>query len=240
VVLLCGCQFLRKVRDDLLALRPHLPASRREQQVAVDRVFDRSLQPADLLLVGGNLLLKLLVLRLKFFVVTFSDNTPRQECGREQRHGDETEPSWVGHNLRSPICAYRATYPPHLACATGEGKRKVALAIAPETIQNRQIHDDGCTRGKSMRLRRNARILLKDYWLRMCPSTGLDVSVGALILTTTGVLDERVPTIRRRAIGAEARSPLVLLPEVGHNVVLEEAMVVDDGAVASVSLTRGV
>jgi hypothetical protein len=36
------------------------------------------LQPANLLLVGGNLLLKLLVLPLKFVVVAFPDNTPRQ------------------------------------------------------------------------------------------------------------------------------------------------------------------
>jgi hypothetical protein len=62
----------------LLTLRAHLPASRRKQQVTVDRVLDRSLQPANLLLVGGHLLLKLLVLPLKFVVVAFPDKTPRQ------------------------------------------------------------------------------------------------------------------------------------------------------------------
>ena len=78
VVLLRRCQLLCKVGDDLLPLRTHLPASRRKQQVAVDRVLDRSLQSADLLLVGGNLRLKLLILRLKFLVVAFPDNASRK------------------------------------------------------------------------------------------------------------------------------------------------------------------
>jgi hypothetical protein len=58
VVLLGRCQLLRQVGDDLLPPRPHLPASRREQQVAIDGVLDRPLQPADLLLRGGKLLLR--------------------------------------------------------------------------------------------------------------------------------------------------------------------------------------
>src|SRR5215217_5950485 len=44
--------------DDLLPLRGHLPGARLEQQVAVDGVLDGGLQPGDLHLVGGKLLLR--------------------------------------------------------------------------------------------------------------------------------------------------------------------------------------
>ena len=86
----CGCQFLCQVCDDLLALRAHLPASRRKQLVAVDGGLDSPLQPANLLLVGGELLLKLLILCLELVVIALPDDrNPTEECRREQRYDDE-------------------------------------------------------------------------------------------------------------------------------------------------------
>jgi hypothetical protein len=99
VVLLCGCQFLCQVCDDLLALRAHLPASRRKQQVAVDGVLDSPLQPANLLLVGGELLLKLLILCLELVVIALPDDATPEECRREQRYDDEAVLSWIGHGF---------------------------------------------------------------------------------------------------------------------------------------------
>ena len=82
MVLLGRCQFLCEAGDDLLSLRTHLPASRREQQVAIGYVLDRPQEPTDLLLGGGQLRLELLILCLESIIVAFPD-APRQDRGRE-------------------------------------------------------------------------------------------------------------------------------------------------------------
>ena len=89
LVLLGGCQLRCQLGDDLFALWAQLPTARREQQIAVDRVPDRALQPFDLLLVGGDLRLKLLILRLELLVVTLPNDASRQWYCRQ--HDGEPE-----------------------------------------------------------------------------------------------------------------------------------------------------
>lgn len=50
---------------------PHMPASRLKQQAVVDSLLNCFLQPGDLLLIGGNLSLKLLVSCPERIVVLF-------------------------------------------------------------------------------------------------------------------------------------------------------------------------
>ena len=68
-------------------------------------------------------------------------------------------------------------------------------------------------------------------YLRGLPPCGVaSVCTGALILAAAGVLDGRVATTRRRAVGQEATAPLELL---GHHETIRprEAVVVDDTVV---------
>ena len=88
-------------------LSTHLPATRREQLVAVDGVLDRPLQPADLRLVGGNLrrlrrrlLLKLLILRLECVVIALPE--PGAAGQEERRHsGNSMSTAFqpIGHEV---------------------------------------------------------------------------------------------------------------------------------------------
>src|SRR5206468_1264581 len=69
LVLLARRELLGQLGDDLLARGGHLPLSRREEQVAVHRVLDRALLPAELRALPADLLalrgeLRLLRLRL--------------------------------------------------------------------------------------------------------------------------------------------------------------------------------
>jgi transcriptional regulator GlxA family with amidase domain len=69
-------------------------------------------------------------------------------------------------------------------------------------------------------------------FLRNQPAAAIaSVCTGALILAASGVLDGRAATTRRRAAGAEARSPLALLQEMGHDIAPREALIVDAGVV---------
>src|SRR5262245_38049040 len=102
LILLRGRELHCKLCDDLLSRLLHLPAARREQQVTVDGILDRPLQPADLCLLGGHLLrlrghllVELLVLLVKLLVfglerVVFAPrDTPRQHHGRKHWSDDE-------------------------------------------------------------------------------------------------------------------------------------------------------
>src|SRR3974377_1045286 len=92
MVLLRRRQLRRHISDNLLPPLAHLPATRREQQIAVDGVLDRSLKPADLRLIGSNLrrqrrvlLLSLLILRLELVVFALGD------AGGEEDRCDQRE-----------------------------------------------------------------------------------------------------------------------------------------------------
>lgn len=68
-------------------------------------------------------------------------------------------------------------------------------------------------------------------WLRgLRPGSLASVCTGALILGAAGALNGRLATTRRRAVGAEARSPLALLSADG-TVTTQVAQVIDDGVV---------
>src|SRR5271157_3843170 len=107
MVLLRRRQLRRHISDNLLPLLAHLPAARCEQQIAVDGVLDRALQPADLRLIGGNLrrqrrvlLLNLLILRLELVVFALRDaggEEQRSEWDNRCRGGQ-----FANHDGRSP------------------------------------------------------------------------------------------------------------------------------------------
>jgi transcriptional regulator GlxA family with amidase domain len=68
-------------------------------------------------------------------------------------------------------------------------------------------------------------------WLRGLPPAGVaSVCTGAMILGASGVLDGRLATTRRHAVGAEAAAPLDLLGRSGV-VRTTVAQVVDSGVV---------
>jgi transcriptional regulator GlxA family with amidase domain len=59
------------------------------------------------------------------------------------------------------------------------------------------------------------------------------VCTGAMILGAAGVLDGRVATTRRSAVGGEAQSPLTELSSFAKAVRAEPAAVVDDGIIVT-------
>ncbi len=68
-------------------------------------------------------------------------------------------------------------------------------------------------------------------WLQGLPPRGVaSVCTGALILGAAGVLNGRLATTRRQAVGTETQSPLALLGADG-TVTTRVAQVVDDGVV---------
>jgi putative intracellular protease/amidase len=68
-------------------------------------------------------------------------------------------------------------------------------------------------------------------WLRGLPPRGVaSVCTGALILGAAGVLNGRLATTRRQALGIETQAPLALLAADG-TVTTRVAQVVDDGVV---------
>ena len=69
-------------------------------------------------------------------------------------------------------------------------------------------------------------------WLRSLPASSVaSVCTGALILGAAGVLDGRMATTRRRAVGAETDAPLALLGQSGTVRTIEAAIVEDGGVV---------
>ena len=66
------------------------------------------------------------------------------------------------------------------------------------------------------------------------------VCTGALILAAVGVLDGRNATTRRRVAGAESRSPLSRLPDLGRGIAAREALVVDAGVVTGGGLSLAI
>ncbi len=71
-------------------------------------------------------------------------------------------------------------------------------------------------------------------WLReLEPFRVASVCTGALILGAAGLLDGRVATSRRNAVGAETIAPLVALRSLAPASKPRPAMVVDDGVVSS-------
>ena len=86
-ILLVRCQLGRHPGDDPFPRGRHFPAAGGEQQVAVDRVIDRPLQPVDMRLGGGGPLLKRLVFPLKLLVLRFQIvvDALRDAGGEEER-----------------------------------------------------------------------------------------------------------------------------------------------------------
>src|SRR3954451_289642 len=104
LVLLARRELPGQLGDDLLARGGHLPLARREEQVAVHRVLDRALQPADLRGLPADLLalrgeLRLLRLRLllegRVLVHDLVVLGPGDAAGQERRDRD-------GRDQRAP------------------------------------------------------------------------------------------------------------------------------------------
>jgi transcriptional regulator GlxA family with amidase domain len=72
--------------------------------------------------------------------------------------------------------------------------------------------------------------VLLDYLRGLAPEGIASVCTGALILAAAGVLDGRIATTRRRAVGQEAAAPLDLLGCSGA-ITAKTAQVVDCGVV---------